>query len=96
MRIRYTARNTNITDEMRQYCEKRIQSLENLLGYQIEADVIVSVEKYRHKAEINLKTKTGAFNTIEETHDMSGSLTGAFDHLEKRVKKESKKMFLKA
>jgi putative sigma-54 modulation protein len=92
MKIKYTARNTKVTDEMKQYCEKKIQSLENLLGYPIHAEIIVSVEKYRQKAEIKLKTKTAMLNTIEETHDMSSSLAGAFEHLEKRVKKEREKL----
>ena len=92
MKIRYTARNTKVTDEMKQYCEKKIQLVEKLLGYPIEAELIVSVEKYRHKAEISLKTKTAALNTIEETHDMTSSLVGAFEHLEKRVKKEREKL----
>jgi putative sigma-54 modulation protein len=92
MKINYTARHTKVTDEMKQYCEKRIQSLEKLLGHQIDADVLLSVEKYRQKVEVNLKTKMAALNTIEETHDMSSSLVGAFDHLEKRVKKEREKL----
>lgn len=92
MKINYTARHTKVTDEMKQYCEKRIQSLEKLLGNQIEADVLLSVEKYRQKVEINLKMKNASLNTIEETHDMSSSLVGAFDHLEKRVKKEREKL----
>lgn len=92
MNINYTARHTNVTSEIKEYCEKRILSLEKLLGHPIDADVLLSVEKYRHKVEINLKTKTTTLNTVEETHDMSSSLTGAFDHLEKRVKKEREKL----
>ena len=92
MKINYTARHTKITSEMKQYCEKRIQSLEKLLGHPIDADILLSVEKYRKKVEINLKTKMATLNTVEETHDMSSSLVGAFDHLEKRVKKEREKL----
>lgn len=92
MRINYTARHTKISEEMKQYCEKRIQALEKMLGHPIDADILVSVEKYRHKVEINLKTKMATLNTVEETHDMTSSLAGAFDHLEKRVKKEREKL----
>lgn len=92
MKINYTARHTKVTGEMKQYCEKRIQSLEKLLGHQIDVDVLLSVEKYRQKVEVNLKTKMATLNTIEETHDMSSSLVGAFDHLETRVKKEREKL----
>jgi putative sigma-54 modulation protein len=63
-----------------------------LLGNPIDADIMVSVEKYRQKVEINLKTKMATLHTVEETHDMFSSLTGAFDHLETRVKKEREKL----
>lgn len=92
MKINYTARHTKVSEEMKQYCEKRIQSMEKWLGHSIEADILVSVEKYRHKAEVNLKTKTATLHTVEETHDMSSSLAGALDHLETRVKKEREKL----
>ena len=92
MKINYTARHTKVSEEMKRYCEKRIQSLEKLLGHPIEADILASAEKYRHKVEINLKTKMAGLNTVEETHDMTSSLVGAFDHLEKRVKKEREKL----
>jgi putative sigma-54 modulation protein len=92
MKISYTARHTKVSDEMKQYCEKRIQLLEKLLGHPIDADILMSVEKYRHKVEITLKTKMAVLHTVEETHDMSNSLTGAFDHLETRVKKEREKI----
>lgn len=92
MKINYTARHTKMSEEMKEYCEKRIQSLEKQLGNSIDADIFVSVEKYRHKVEINLKTKIASLYTEEETHDMSSSLIGAFDHLEKRVKKEREKL----
>ena len=92
MKINYTARHTKVTEEMKQYCEKRIQSLEKLLGHPIDASILVSVEKHRQKVEINLKTKMATLNTVEETHDMSSSLIGAFDHLETRVKKEREKL----
>jgi len=92
MKVNYTARHTSVTPDIRKYCEKRIKSLEKILGHSIEADVLLSVEKYRQKVEINLKTKMAVFNTVEETHDMTSSLVGAFDHLEKRVKKEREKL----
>jgi putative sigma-54 modulation protein len=92
MKINYTARHTKVSEEMKQYCEKRIRSLEKLLGHPIDASILVSVEKHRQKVEINLKTKMAMLNTVEETHDMSSSLIGAFDHLETRVKKEREKL----
>lgn len=87
MNINLTARHANITPEIKKYCEKRAKNLEKLLGYPIKADIILSVEKYRKKVEINVKSKRVALNAAEETHDMLNSLGIAFDNIEKRVKK---------
>jgi len=92
MKINFTARHTEISSDMKQYCEKRLLSIEKILGYSVDADLILSVEKYRHKAEINVKTKGMTLNTVEETQDMKSSMGLAFDHIEKRVKKEREKL----
>ncbi len=92
MTIHITARHANLTPEMRQYCEKRLRALEKILGQKVAADIILSVEKYRHKVEINLKIKRALLNVEEETNDMSSSLSLAFDNIEKRVKKEKEKL----
>jgi len=92
MTIHLTARHTNITPEIKRYCEKRVESLEKALGEKIVADLILSVEKYRHKAEIKVKAKRIILNAAEETHDMFNSLGLAFDNIEKRVKKEREKL----
>ncbi len=92
MNINFTARHTTITPEIKQYCEKRLKSLEKVLGHKISADIILSVEKYRKKAEINIKIKRSVLNVVEETHDMFNSLGLAFDNVEKRAKKEREKL----
>jgi len=92
MNINYTARHSNITPEIKKQCERRVKSLEKLLGYPVDADLILSVEKYRHKVEINVKIKGATLNTVEETQDMFSSLSLAFDHIEKRIKKERDKL----
>jgi putative sigma-54 modulation protein len=92
MNINYTARHTSVTPDVKKHCERRLRAIEKLLGYPVEADLILSVEKYRHKAEINVKIKGATLNTVEETHDMFSSMGLAFDNIEKRVKKEQEKL----
>lgn len=92
MNINYTARHTTITPEIKKHCERRLNAIEKLLGYPVEADLIFSVEKYRHKAEINIKIKGATLNTVKETQDMYSSIGVAFDQIEKRVKKERDKL----
>jgi putative sigma-54 modulation protein len=92
MSITYTARHTRINQEIEAFCEKRVKALEKILGYELETSLILSVEKYRQKAEVNIKTKSGTLHAVVETDDMHSSLVAAFDNLKKRVKKEREKL----
>lgn len=92
MSVNFTARHTHITPGIEKYCEKRVQSLEKVLRQKISANLILSVEKYRHKVEINVKIKRALLNAVEETNDMMSSLGLAFDNIEKRIKKEREKL----
>lgn len=91
MIVHFTARRMEITPEVRAACEKRLKALEKLMGAVIEVDLILSVQKYRHKVEIHVKTKGAGLVVMEETHDLMNSLNLAFDNLEKKVKKEREK-----
>jgi putative sigma-54 modulation protein len=81
----------DLTPEVKGYCEKRLKALEKLMGSVIEVDLILSVEKYRYKAEIHVKAKGAGLMVAEETHDLMNSLNLAFENLEKKVKKEREK-----
>ena len=49
MNINFTARHTDITPDIKKYCERRLRSLEKVLGQKLSADNVLSVEKNRHK-----------------------------------------------
>lgn len=91
MNVHFTARQTVLTPEVRQYCEKRLKALEKLLGSVLEVDIILSVAKTRHRAEIHVKDKGAGLVVVEETPDMMNSLNLAFDGLETKVRKEREK-----
>jgi putative sigma-54 modulation protein len=80
-----------LTPEIRAYCEKRLKALEKLMGSVITVDLILSVEKYRHKVEIHVQAKGASLVVVEETHEIMNSLNLAFENLEKKVKKEREK-----
>jgi putative sigma-54 modulation protein len=92
MTITYTARNTELTQNVKKYCERRMASLEKLLGYPLDAHLILSVEKYRNKVEVNVKTKGATLNAVSETQDVSSSLAEAFENIERRAKKDKDKL----
>ncbi len=91
MNVHFTARQTDLTPEVRQYCEKRLKALERLLGSVLEVDIILSVTKTRCRAEIHVLDKGAGLVVVEETPDMMNSLNLAFDGLETKVRKEREK-----
>lgn len=91
MNIHYTARQTHLTPDIKEYCERRLAALERLVSSVTEVDVILSHEKNREKAEIHIKAKGAGLVVIEESHNMLDSLNLAFDALEKKIKKEREK-----
>jgi putative sigma-54 modulation protein len=91
MNVHFTARHNQLTPDIKEYCEKRLASLDRLLGFVTDMDVILSSEKNRQKAEIHLKAKGAGLVVVEESHDMLQSLNQAFDGLEKKLKKEREK-----
>ena len=91
MNVHYTARHTEFTSALKDYCAKRLAGLDRLMGFVAEVDVILSAEKTRQKAEIHVKAKGAGLVVCEDSHDMLVSLNRAFDSLEKKLKKEREK-----
>jgi len=91
MNVHYTARQVPLTPEIQSYCEKRLGRLKALVDDVLDVNIILIVEKNRNKVEINVRAKGGGVEVREETLDMMDSLKGAFDTLEKRIRKERSK-----
>jgi putative sigma-54 modulation protein len=91
MNVHFTARQTALTPEVKDYCQKRLERLKKLTSFPLDVDIILSVEKNRSKAEVHIKAKGGGTVVVEETPDMIHSLDRAFDSVEKKLKKEKEK-----
>jgi putative sigma-54 modulation protein len=70
MLISYRARNMDITEALKLYIESKIKRLERYVDNNTEAQLVLSVEKYRQSAEINLVGKHINIHSGEERHDM--------------------------
>lgn len=91
MEIRITSRGADLPSKARDYCHRRIKSLEKKLNSLMEVNVVYSLEKYRHRVELKLRWKGGLVAAEAENEDLLTSFGEAFDQLEKRLKKEKEK-----
>jgi putative sigma-54 modulation protein len=91
MRVEFTGRQIEITPAIREFTENRLRKIRKILGEMIDVHVILTVEKYRHVAEINLKSRSFKFNGAEETHDMYTSINAVLEKIERQSVKHKGK-----
>lgn len=92
MQIHITGRQVAITPALRKYAEEKLKKIEKLLGGPIEAHVVLAVEKRRHHAEIQVKSRTALLSGAEETGDLYASIGDVVDKLERQALKHKEKL----
>ena len=91
MQIHTTCRHGKLGSAARRFLEERLAKLERFALVQ-EAHVILETEKYRHTAEILLKTRKKELIAREEASDQIGAIDAAVDRLERQVKRLKEKL----
>ncbi|MBI5185143.1 MAG: ribosome-associated translation inhibitor RaiA [Nitrospinae bacterium] len=91
MELMLTGRKIELTDSLRSFVEDKFEKVENLLDDNVEARLVLSVEKQRHSAEITLTAAGFILHTKEITDDMYASIELLAGKLEKLVKKHKKR-----
>lgn len=87
MKIELTARNLEISDELRSYVEKKLAKVEKHYDKRMPAQVVLKAEKDRQIAEITLPVD-GMFARGEEaTDDIYASVNLAVDKIERQLVK---------
>jgi putative sigma-54 modulation protein len=90
MQIHLTCRHGKLPPAVRRFLEERLAKLERF-AFVSEAHVILENEKYRHTAEILLKTRQKELIAREEADDQTGAIDRAVDRLERQVKRLKEK-----
>ncbi|MEE8329869.1 MAG: ribosome-associated translation inhibitor RaiA [Thermodesulfovibrionia bacterium] len=91
MNVIITGRHLELTSNLKEYAKKKIEKFKKYLNNIAEATITLSVEKYRHKAEILLKVNGLMIQAESVTGEMYSSIDEAMDKLERQVKKYKKK-----
>lgn len=94
MQVNITFRQTESSDSLKAYVEKKVAKLKKYLNSSFEANVILSVDKKdRQKASINIFSNSGINIQGEEMSvDMYASIDLAIAKLERQIKKHRQKL----
>ena len=87
MQVNFTARHMELTEALREHTLEKMDKLQKYMELIVDADVTMSVEKYRHKVEIKIKGQNGQVTGTEVSNDMYQSLDRVFDKLEKQLRR---------
>lgn len=92
MKVSITFRHMEATDAIRAYVDSHLSRLERYLIKPIEIHVILSVEKYRQRAEIIALEQHFKAQADEISDDLYVSIDSAIDKVEKQIKKHKEKI----
>jgi ribosome hibernation promoting factor len=92
MQTSVTFKNLDSSDHLKSYVADKLERLDKYLDNPAEANVVLTVEKFRHTAEINIAGDRLSINGKEETNDMYSAIDMVLDKLEKQIKKNKQKI----
>jgi putative sigma-54 modulation protein len=87
MKTTVTGRHVEITPALRAHVEERVEHLTRFSGDATDATVVLTVEKYRHQAEVSLNVNGVLIQAKQETDEMYASIDEAVAKIERQLKK---------
>jgi putative sigma-54 modulation protein len=82
----------DLTRNLKEYAEEKIGRFSKYLNNITEASVTLSVEKFRHKAEVHLKANGSLLQAESITGEMYSSIDDVVEKLARQVKKHKDKI----
>lgn len=91
MKVSVTFRHVDPSDHVRQYAIEKFSRLDKYLDSAGEVNVVLSVEKFRHSADVSLAAKGLHFKAVEETEDMYSAIDMVMSKIEKQIRRQKGK-----
>ena len=87
MQVSVTFRKIDASDTLRNYAQEKLYRIKKYVEDPIEAHVVLSVEKFRHIAEVSINANGLRLNGQEETGDMYSAIDMVVDKVEAQIKR---------
>jgi putative sigma-54 modulation protein len=91
MNVIVNGRNFEISTSVREYAQEKIHKFDKFLNDATEAVFTLSVEKYRHKAEVMIKAGKVQIQAESITAEMYSSIDEVLEKLDRQVRKHKEK-----
>lgn len=93
MQVSVTFRHMDPTDALKSFAADKVEKIEKIVHAPTDAHVVLSVEKYMHKADITIKANNGMLmRGQEKSEDMYASIDKAMAKIERQVRRYQEKL----
>lgn len=87
MQVSVTFKHLEPTDAIKAYAEDKVGKIKKYLDNPVDASVVLSVEKFRHIAEVNLIVNSIAVSATDATEDMYSSIDNVMNKVERQLRR---------
>ncbi len=87
MKVRITARHFDLTEDLKQFAQQRVESLTRYYDNFIDLHLKLDVEKYRHTADLNATVHGNVLSCSAGSNDMYATVDEVVNKMESQVKK---------
>jgi putative sigma-54 modulation protein len=87
MQISMTFRHMDASDAMKQLITEKVTKVKKYLHGPIEANVVLSVERYLQACDVTISAGGQIYKGHEETDDMYASIDKVMDKIERQIDK---------
>jgi len=92
MKFTITEKKVQITDELREYAEKKIGKLDRFFKTESEAFITYATERGRYIAEVTIKNNGMFYRVTEATSDMQASIDSSVAAIERQIRKNKTRL----
>ncbi len=94
MNISFTFKNFEPSEHLRKYAERRFAKLDRFVhkSENAELTVVLAVDKFRHKADVQFVGDSMNFAAVEQSADMYATVDLVLDKLEAQLKKHAERV----
>ena len=91
MQLDVSGQNIEVTDALHAYVADKVERVKRHLDEVRDAHVVLSVEKHRHLAEINLNANGTTLHADAEDKDMYAAIDAMADKIDRQARRQHEK-----
>jgi putative sigma-54 modulation protein len=92
MQMNITFRHIDPIDSLKNYAREKVERVNKYLDRATEANVVLSLERHLHHADISIHSGTYILRGREKSEDMYASIDLAMDKIERQLKRYKEKL----